>query len=44
MRRWLAGRFMKELGGAAVRSQLTGINEVVMNMLLSLTTLNGCSA
>ncbi|EOF5351590.1 hypothetical protein ACK1MN_003689 [Salmonella enterica] len=38
---WLAGRLMKELG--LVSSRLTGINVVVMNMLLSLTTLNGSS-
>ena len=43
MGRWLAGRLMKELGWSAVSSRLTAINEVVMNMLLSLTTLNGSS-
>lgn len=43
MGRWLAGRLMKELGLSAVSSRLTGINAVVMNMLLSLTTLNGSS-
>ncbi|EGM62580.1 transposase ORF B, IS911 [Shigella flexneri SFJ17B] len=43
MGRWLAGRLMKELGLSAVSSRLTGINVVVMNMLLSLTTLKGSS-
>ena len=43
MGRWLAGRLMKELGWSAVSSRLTGINVVVMNMLLSLTTLKGSS-
>lgn len=38
MGRWLAGRLMKELGLSADSSRLPGINVVVMNMLLSLTT------
>ncbi len=37
--RWLAGRLMKELGLVSCQQRLTGINVVVMNMLLSLTTL-----
>ena len=42
MGRWLAGRLMKELGLVSCQQpDLTGINVVVMNMLLSLTTLNG---
>ena len=43
MGRWLAGRLMKELGLVSCQQRLTGINVVVMKMLLSLTTLNGRS-
>ncbi|EIQ23408.1 putative transposase insO for insertion sequence element IS911A [Shigella flexneri K-404] len=43
MGRWLAGRLIKSWGWSAVSSRLTGINVVVMNMLLSLTTLKGSS-
>lgn len=43
MGRWLAGRLMKELRLVSCQQRLTGINVVVMNMLLSLTTLNGSS-
>ncbi|SUL27918.1 IS911 ORF2 [Shigella sonnei] len=43
MGRWLAGRLMKELGLVSCQQPITGINVVVMNMLLSLTTLKGSS-